>query len=100
MAKRHPPVHPGEILLEEFMKPMNISQYKLAKGIHVGPIRISEIVHGKRAITVDTAIRLGCYFKMDATFWINLQTSYDLEKAMRESQRTIYQKIKPISKAA
>ena len=76
------PVHPGEILLEEFMKPMNITQYRLAKELHVGPIRISEIIHGKRSITADTAIRLGRFFKMEAKFWINLQASYDLEKTI------------------
>lgn len=74
------PIHAGEILLEEFLKPMGISQYGLAKALHVSPIQISEIVHGKRPITADTAIRLGCYFKMEARFWVNLQASYDLEK--------------------
>lgn len=93
-------VHPGEILLEEFMKPMNISQYKLAKHLHVGPIRISEIIHGKRSITADTAIRLGRYFKMEAKFWMNLQASYDLEKAMIESRDVIYQSVKPLKDAA
>src|ERR1700733_8969905 len=100
MTKRSlAPVHPGEILLEEFMKPMNISQYKLAKELHVGSIRISEIVHGKRSITADTAIRLGRYFKMEAKFWMNLQASYDLEKAMVESRDAIYQEIKPLKAA-
>ena len=94
------PVHPGEILLEEFMKPMNISQYKLAKELHVGSIRISEIVHGKRSIIADTAIRLGRYFKMEAKFWVNLQASYDLEKAMEESRDAIYQEVKPLKDAA
>jgi len=93
-------IHPGEILLEEFMKPMNISQYKLAKELHVGAIRISEIIHGKRSITADTAIRLGRYFKMEAKFWMNLQASYDLEKAMVESRDIIYQEVKPLHKAA
>ncbi len=100
MAKRKMlPVHPGEILLEEFMKPMDISQYKLAKELHVGAIRINEIIHGKRAITADTAIRLGRYFNMEAKFWINLQSSYDLEIAMEKS-KIIYQEIKPIQSAA
>ena len=94
------PVHPGEILLEEFMKPMDISQYKLAKHLHVTPIRISEIIRGKRSITADTAIRLGRYFKMEAEFWMNLQSSYDLEKAMAESRATIYKNVKPFSEAA
>lgn len=94
------PIHPGEILLEEFMKPMNISQYQLAKELHVGSIRIGEIIHGKRSITADTAIRLGRYFKIEAKFWINLQAFYDLEKAMIESRDKIYQKIKPLKHAA
>lgn len=94
------PIHPGEILLEEFMKPMNISQYKLAKELHVSPMRISEIIHGKRSITADTAIRLGRYFKMEAKFWMNLQTSYDLDKAMDELRDTIYEEVKPLKDAA
>jgi len=94
------PVHPGEILLEEFMKPMNVSQYKLAKELHVSSIRISEIIHGKRSITADTAIRLGRYFQMEAKFWMNLQASYDLEKVMAKSRDSIYQKIKPLKDAA
>jgi addiction module HigA family antidote len=73
------PIHPGEILMEEFLKPMGISQYRLAKGISVAPRRINEIVHGKRAITADTALRLGRFFGMSPHFWLNLQTRYDLE---------------------
>jgi addiction module HigA family antidote len=73
------PIHPGEILLEEFLKPMNISQYRLAKDINVPPRRINEIVHGKRAITADTALRLGRFFKMSPHFWLNLQNRFDLE---------------------
>jgi addiction module HigA family antidote len=98
--KKMLPVHPGEILLEEFMKPMDISQYKLAKEIHVGAIRINEIIHGKRSITADTAIRLGLYFKMEAKFWMNLQASYDLEKAMMDPHCVVYQEIKPLKDAA
>ena len=74
-----PPVHPGEILLEDFLKPMAISQYRLAKNIGVPPRRINEIVQGKRAITADTALRLARYFNMESQFWMNLQTHYDLE---------------------
>ncbi|MGH7272934.1 MAG: HigA family addiction module antitoxin [Nitrospiria bacterium] len=73
------PIHPGEILFEEFLKPMGISQYRLAKEISVPARRINEIVHGKRAITADTALRLGRYFSVSPEFWINLQTHYDLE---------------------
>lgn len=93
------PIHPGEILFEEFMKPMNISQYKLSKQLHVSAIRISEIVNGKRSITADTAIRLGRYFKMEAKFWMNLQAAYDLEKAMAKSRAFIYQAVKPLKAA-
>ena len=74
-----PPIHPGEILREEFLRPMGISQYRLAKDISVPPIRINQIVHGKRAITADTALRLGRFFKMSPHFWLNLQNGFDLE---------------------
>jgi len=77
--KRLSAIHPGEILMEEFLKPMGISQYRLAKDISVPPRRINEIVHGKRAITADTALRLGRFFGMSPHFWLNLQTRYDLE---------------------
>jgi len=80
MPKRaFPPIHPGEILLEEFLKPMGISQYRIAKDISVDPRRINEIVLGKRAITADTALRLSRYFGMSDPFWLNLQSHYDLE---------------------
>lgn len=78
-TKQIAPIHPGEILMEEFLKPMSISQYKLAKDISVPPRRINEIVHGQRAISADTALRLGMYFGMSPQFWINLQSHYDLE---------------------
>lgn len=74
-----PPVHPGEVLLEEFLKPLGVTQYRLAKGIGVSARRINEIVHGKRAITADTALRLARYFGMSERFWISLQVGYDLE---------------------
>lgn len=74
-----PPIHPGEILLEEFLEPMGISQYRLAKNISVPARRINEIVHGKRAITPDTALRLSRYFGLSERFWLNLQSRYDLE---------------------
>lgn len=78
-AKKLPPVHPGEILLEEFLKPMEISQYRLAKDISVSPRRINEIVHGDRAISADTALRLARYFGTSERFWLNLQAQYDLD---------------------
>jgi len=78
-AKKLAPVHPGEILLEEFLQEMGISQYRLAKDIRVHPRRINEIVHGKRAISADTALRLARYFGTTERFWLNLQAHYDLE---------------------
>ena len=79
MAKKLPPIHPGEILLEEFLRPMGITQYRLAKSISVPPRRINEIVHGKRNVTADTALRLSRFFGTSERFWLNLQTRYDLE---------------------
>jgi addiction module HigA family antidote len=77
--KKMPSVHPGEILMEEFLKPLGITQYRVAKDIHVPPRRINEIVHGARAISADTALRLGRYFRLSPQFWLNLQAHYDLE---------------------
>lgn len=79
MRKKMPPIHPGEILLEEFLEPMGISQYKLSKDISVPPRRINEIVQGKRSISADTALRLSRYFGLSERFWLNLQARYDLE---------------------
>lgn len=78
MIKKIKPIHPGEILREEFLGPMKISQYRLAKDIGVAPRRINEIVHETRAITADTALRLGKYFSTSPQFWLNLQSHYDL----------------------
>ena len=75
------PIHPGEVLLEEFLKPMEITQYRLAKDISVPQRRIGEIVQGRRGITADTALRLGRFFGMDPQFWLNLQNRYDLLRA-------------------
>ena len=79
MPKKLPPIHPGEILLEEFLKPLGISQYRLAKDIHVPARRVNEIVQGKRSVSADTALRLARYFDTSDRFWLNLQTRYDLE---------------------
>ena len=79
MANKLAPIHPGEILLEEFLEPMGISQYRLAKDLSVPPRRINEIVLGKRAITPDTALRLSLFFGLSERFWINLQSRYDIE---------------------
>ena len=73
------PIHPGEILLEEFLHPLGISQYRLAKEINVPPRRINEIIHGKRAVSADTALQLSRYFGLSERFWVNLQARYDLE---------------------
>ena len=74
-----PPVHPGEVLLEEFLKPLDISQYRLAKSMSVPPRRVNEIVLGKRSVSADTALRLGRYFGTSEQFWLNLQSEYDLD---------------------
>jgi antitoxin HigA-1 len=79
METKLPPVHPGEVLLEEFLEPAGLSQYRLAKDVSVPPRRINEIVHGKRAVTADTALRLARYFGTTARFWLNLQAQYDLD---------------------
>ncbi|MFA4814693.1 MAG: HigA family addiction module antitoxin [Candidatus Gracilibacteria bacterium] len=79
MKRKMPPPHPGEILLEEFLKPLKLSQYRLAKDIDVPPRRINEIVHGLRSISADTALRLGLYFSTGPDIWMRLQSHYDLE---------------------
>jgi addiction module HigA family antidote len=79
--KKLAPIHPGEILLEEFLNPMHLSQNKLAREIGVSPRRINEIVHGKRSMTADTALRLGHYFNMSPSFWLGLQMDYELDLA-------------------
>ena len=80
MAKKvQEPIHPGEILLEDFLNPLDLSQYRLAKSVSVSPRRINEIVHGKRAVTADTALRLSRFFGTSDRFWLNLQTRFDLE---------------------
>ncbi len=79
MSRKMPPVHPGEILSEEFLKPLGVSQYRLARDLKVDPRRINAIILGKRAITADTALRLSRYFGLSERFWLNLQARYDLE---------------------
>ena len=95
MAKRHAPIHPGEILLEEFLKPFGVSQYELAKVVQVSPRRINEIVHGKRAISPDTALRLARAFDVSDRFWLNLQNRYDLE-VESENLAAVLEQIKPL----
>ena len=99
MMKKLQLVTPGEILLEEWLKPMGVSQYRLAVEIGVPPRRINEIVHGKRAITADTALRLARFFGTDAQSWLNLQSHYDMEKAQLETGKVL-QKIVPWSERA
>ena len=101
MAKRDfSPIHPGEILISEFLEPMEISQYRLAKDIGVTARRINEIVHGRRAITADTALRLGCFFNMEAQFWINLQSHYDMEVAREALEGRLAIEVHPLPLAA
>jgi antitoxin HigA-1 len=88
------PIHPGEVLLEDFMKPLGLSQYRLAQDIGVTPIRISQIVHGQRAITVDTAMRLARYFGTSAVVWLRLQVRYDLEVAEKTMTDRINREVK------
>jgi addiction module HigA family antidote len=99
MSKKLPPVHPGEILLEEYLKPLAMSQYQLAKAIHVHPRRINEIVHGKRAVTADTALRLSRFFETSERFWLNLQTRYDLEVEKDKLGEKLRKEITPHGRA-
>ena len=92
-ARRFPAVHPGEILLEEFLVPLNLSQYRLGKELSVPPRRINEIVHGKRSVTADTALRLSRYFGNTARFWLNLQTNYDLDVESRRLGRRLEREV-------
>ena len=95
-----PPIHPGEILVTEFLEPMGISQYRLAKDIGVTPRRINEIVHGRRAISADTALRFSHFFSMEAQFWLNLQSRYDMEVAKEKLHDKIVKQVRPFSRAA
>ena len=94
-GRRLPPVHPGEILRDEFLTPMELSVYRLAQAIKVSRPRLNDIVLGRRGITTDTALRLGRYFDMTPEFWINLQTRYDLDVAERTTRRQIEREIEP-----
>ncbi|MEY3724520.1 MAG: addiction module antidote protein HigA family [Pseudomonadota bacterium] len=91
-------IHPGEILLEDFMIPMKITARQLAADIDVPPSRISDIVHGRRPVTPDTAIRLGLFFKMDPRFWMNLQMEYEIRVAKRTLQKKIEPRIRVFEK--
>ena len=99
MSRQIPLSHPGEILLEDWLKPMGLSQYALAKGIDVPPRRINEIVEGLRGITPDTALRLGAFFGTDAQSWLNLQSHFDIETA-RDSLQDVLSRIESTAKVA
>jgi len=92
---RLPPVHPGEILRDEFLTPMSLSVCRLARALKVSRPRLNDIVHGRRAVTIDTALRLGRYFGTTPAFWINLQTRFDLDVAERTMRRKIEREIEP-----
>jgi addiction module HigA family antidote len=92
------PLHPGEILVEEFMKPLGLSQCGLARGLGVPPRRINEIVHGQRAITTDTALRLARYFGTSAELWLGLQTDYELDVAQATVGERIAREVQPLAR--
>ena len=98
--KRPPLIHPGEILLEEFLRPLELTQYRLAKGLKVPARRINEIVHGNRAISADTALRLGRFFGNSPRFWLNLQTAYDLDVDRDRLGRTLERDVEVLRKAS
>jgi addiction module HigA family antidote len=95
-SERLRPIHPGEILREDFMRPLRISMNRLGLDLRVPVTRIGEIVHERRGITADTALRLGRYFNTSARFWMNAQSSYDLEVAQDELRRTIERDVRPL----
>ncbi len=99
-AKTMEPVHPGEILAEEFLKPLKVSQYRLAKDINVPAPRINEIVQGKRSITADTALRLSRYFGLSERFWLNLQSRYDLETEKDRLKGRIEEEVKVLERGS
>lgn len=96
-TKKMQPIHPGEILLEEFLKPLNISQYRLAKDISVPARRINEIIQGKRSVSADTALRLSRYFGLSERFWLNLQARHDIEVEKDKLNGRIRQEVKVLS---
>ena len=98
MKKLHP-VHPGEILFEEFLKPMQISQNQLGRDLGVSPRRINEIIHGNRSVTADTALRLSIYFGNSASFWLGLQMDYDLDVAEDLNSRQIHKEVRQMAVA-
>jgi addiction module HigA family antidote len=99
-AHRQKPIHPGEILAEEFLAELKISQYRLAKDISVPPRRINEIVHGTRSISADTALRLARYFGTTENFWLNLQTRYDLETQRDKLGSRLQKEVRVLARAS
>jgi addiction module HigA family antidote len=99
MARKHRPIHPGEVLTAEFLAPLEVSQYRLAQDISVPPRRINEIVHGKRAVTADTALRLARYFRTSEEFWLNLQARYDLEVQRDELGPRLKKEVRVLQRA-
>jgi addiction module HigA family antidote len=99
MVKKLDPIPPGEILIEEFMKPLGVSQNRLARDIDIPVSRVAEIVKGRRTITADTALRLGEYFGTSAEFWLNLQTSFDLRRVRATAWEAIRKRIRPLQAA-
>lgn len=100
MAKTLPPVHPGEVLLEDFMQPLGLSTYRVAKDMGVPTLRISQIVRGQRAVTADTALRLARYFGTSAEVWMRLQAQYDLEVAQRQLTKRVEREVKVLQHIA
>jgi antitoxin HigA-1 len=99
-TKKHAPVHPGEVLLEDFLKPLKLSQYRVAKGLGVPPRRINEIVLGKRALSADTALRLARFFGTSARFWLNLQTGYDLDVQTDRLAKRLQKEVEVLRQAS
>lgn len=98
--KKLPNIHPGEVLQEDFLEPLGLSQYRLANSIGVPARRINEIVHGMRGVTADTALRLGLFFKTTAEFWMNLQSHYDLEQERDRIGARLTREVHPLSRVA
>ncbi len=98
--RRLPPIHPGEVLLEDFLKPLEVTQYRLAKSLSVPARRINEIVHGKRAISADTALRLARFFGTSERFWRNLQTGYELEVERDRLKDRLLKEVAPLPHAS
>src|SRR5260370_23610571 len=99
-VRRLPPIHPGEVLKEDFLGTLGLTQYRLAKGLSVPPRRINEIVHGKRGITADTALRLARFFRTSERFWLNLQTGYELEVERDRLRTRLPREVKVLRKAS